>query len=146
MRGGSPAWLLLAATTLACGGGGTTDPDPATPTPAPAVRTVIQTNRFADIPEGAVFRVEVDLVQPGTIDNVVDWTPGPNASVYVALPSCVSGRDAISGVCNRVAFANGPGRPKRVSFPNPRVETYYYYIHNEGPGVLTGTIETALTR
>ncbi len=141
MRGRLTVAVLLAAAALpSCGGSPVGPPSPS------GTRTVIQTNNFTDIAEGGVFRLEVDLIPIGTVDTTVDWSVGPNVSVYVTTPSCVNGRDAIAGVCSRVAFANGAAKPKKVTFDNPRVETYYYHIHNEGPGRLTGTMETALTR
>ena len=128
---------LLALAGAACGGD-----SPSAPTP----EEVIATASFADIIPGGVFRLEVDLIPPGKVATTVEWSGTTNVNIYVTTPSCVSGRDAISGACARVALTSGNAKPKVVSFQNPRVETYYYYLHNEGPGALTGTMETRLAR
>lgn len=136
----------------ACGGGSSPSDTPpvtatATATPTPAgVRTVLQTSPFDGIGSGDVFRIEVDLIPAGVVDTTVTWGEGTNMAVYVTTPSCVSGREAISGVCRRIAFATGSSRPKTLRFENPGVETYYYYLHNEGPGRASGQMEAALTR
>jgi hypothetical protein len=123
------AGLGLALLLGACGSDGVVRPTPASPTPAPAVRTVLLTGSLA-LPSRTMDVEPFATPGAGTLDVTVDWTfPASPIGVYVVRGAC--DLDQFNArACNFLTRSETGQKPRTLTLPGVAAGDYFLLVAN----------------
>jgi hypothetical protein len=141
---------VAAAAVLAACGGSSSGPQGGTPvtTPAQPTRSVLVTGAAFSLRPGTATYKNIDLPPHGTLDALVDWGGGNDINLYVTDNVCAGFQELRAGACPVIVKADSPtARPERVTWSTTTAagRIWTVWIHNNGAGEESGTMEVGIT-
>jgi hypothetical protein len=102
---------------------------------------------FSLHPGTATYK-NIDLPPSGMLDAVVDWSGANDINIYVTDNVCPGFQELRAGACPVIVKGDSPTtRPERVTWSTATAagRIWTVWIHNNGTGMDSGTVEAGIT-